>query len=303
MKPILWQVGDLTIKVRPSDEIMLRLWELLFEQGKARNTTVPDLILDISQSNALTTPTAGYDFYDGDVGFGVTKDQHRLLFYFDAGGMALLDLEKKRIEFCYHPASLTELESMLYLTLSPLLRRKNHCLLHAFAVQHGNETLLLVGDSMSGKTTAGTVLLQDGGRFLSNDTAVLSLHENMILSHPTLDWIRVRPQTAMMLNLSQPNHHSNFRYAHYGFKAGKVGRVTAVYFLTLAPDQPTEIRPLSKAVALAKLMEASVDRWDGETLGMQTKFLRRLCEETAVYTLQSGQNITQLPHLLPRHTK
>jgi len=56
----------------------------------------------------------------------------------------------------------------------------------------------------------------------------------------------------------------------------------------------TAVHPLSRAIALAHLMEESLDRWDEATLPPHVELLHGLSQQIKAYKLQLGQDVAQL---------
>ena len=164
--------------------------------------------------------------------------------------------------------------------------------MHGFAAQKEGHTILLIGPSGSGKTTAGMALLKNGWRFLAND--VILLTGNSIQIYPTFDQIRVRQGTIDLLC------EEGVHLEELPIRFGQTRKVTAVYLVQLQPNRQTQLSPLTTPLAFVKLIESSVDHWDTSQLPAHLSFLRRLCEETAVFNLHSGKDIHNLSDLIKR---
>ncbi|MEM7332938.1 MAG: hypothetical protein AAF490_12695 [Chloroflexota bacterium] len=286
------RLAEINIRLEALDKRLFNAATAVFHPALHQKTAVWDINISLSNQTKFSQLNR-IDFVDEDIGFGLQKDHNLFQFHFDIGAQFEVNIESGAIHGRIHPQAICFLEDMLYLCLSPLLRQSDVFLLHGFAAQRDNQTIILVGPSGCGKTTAGLALLIQGWRFLAND--IVLLKHDAIMIHPTFDRIRVREGTPKLLG--QPDAQLSFD----SFLLGSTGGVTAVYFMELDATGETSVQPLPKAVALAKLCEASVDRWDSNWLPSHFAFLKRLCKETAVYQLTSGQNIHQLYKKLHPH--
>jgi hypothetical protein len=77
-------------------------------------------------------------------------------------------------------------------------------------------------------------------------------------------------------------------------------RISAIYFCQVEGGKRTAIRPLSQALALARLMEQSIDRWDEAMLDRHMTVLQKLSEQAETYALHLGRDVLQLPELLAK---
>lgn len=179
------------------------------------------------------------------------------------------------------------LTDVTYTVLSPLLRRRGLFLVHAFAAARNGRCVLLVGPSGSGKTTAGLSLLQHSWRLLGNDVILLRSRADAVYALPTPGRVQIRPQTQMLL----PTVDVAAQWA-------PPTAVATLCFPQIVPSAPSRLHALPPAVGLARLMAESVDRWDAATLPAHVACLRRLCAQTAVFTLQSGTDVATWPQLL-----
>ena len=296
--------GLISVKFESPDRTLFKLWTTVFESLLLRETAVPDITIQLETTPQPIPIPEQFDFEDKQVGFGLQLKDRNIDFYFHVGALLTIDLEKRTINGRVRPSAFPHLDDITTICIAPLLRLQNHYLIHSFAAQKGDQTILLVGPSGSGKTTSGLALLQSGWDFLNNDTSLLHDSQKSIQTYPTFDMIRIRSETAALLHEEQfpiyPTTTASFSKA-FKIGLGKPAELTAVYFTTIIPNSPTQIKPLPKAVALAKLIEASLDLWDTANMEKHLAFLTRLCDKTAVFELQCGTDIKNLSQIISKN--
>jgi hypothetical protein len=283
-----FSLGSLWITVQSAETAVIEQWHTFL--GGCWQTTVSapaDITLTCTLADTLPAWPSAFDFQHSLSGLGVVQRDGETHYYFASGAYGH-DAHHAEITLQISPQALPELETITYILLSAPCRRLNHFLIHAFAATKNDQAVLLVAPSGGGKTTTGLSLLLSGYGLLANDTAVLEHHANKIIVHPTPETMRIREGTYQLLDSLH----------ELSFARDAAAPLTAVYFLDLVPDQPCACRPIPKAIALAKLLEASVDRWDRQTVSGQITFWERVCAETAVYTLQIGHDVAQVAQTL-----
>lgn len=199
-------------------------------------------------------------------------------------------------------------EDLLWVSLASLLRQKGLFLVHGFAAAspRSPQTILLVGRSGSGKTTTGLALLQAGWFYLGNDVVLLQARPDGVYALPTPgDVITVRPKSLDLLpglrpqTRQVPGQKGQVLVQEMASGWGETRPVTAVYFPLLEGARPrTSRQPLSRAIALSKLMEESVDRWDIVHLPTHLELLSQLTQQARLYDLLLGPNVGDLGELL-----
>ncbi len=89
--------------------------------------------------------------------------------------------------------------------LRDILRRvRTHFLVHAGAVAHQGRALVLLGDSMWGKTTLVLELLRRGFHLLSDDLAAIERGRSRVHAFPR--GLQIRPQTLELLGIQPPGN-------------------------------------------------------------------------------------------------
>ncbi len=87
--------------------------------------------------------------------------------------------------------------------LRDVLRRvRTHFLVHAGAVAHRGRALVLLGDSMWGKTTLVLELLRRGFHLLSDDLAAIERSRSRVHAFPR--GLQIRPETLELLGIQPP---------------------------------------------------------------------------------------------------
>lgn len=202
------------------------------------------------------------------------------------------------------------LEDVTMFALAPFLRRNGSFLMHAFSAATKNEAVLFVGTSGSGKTTTGLSVVANGWHFLANDVSVLRPQAEGILAFPAPGCFNIHPNTLKLLpNLALDSAAFNEVYGKYeipvdelvSFLGGEGKRPFPVRAICLLQQQPSfshEILPLSPAIALAQIMEESIDRWDTQTFDAHIEVLEQVVRQAACYQLRLGQDVAGLPSFL-----
>lgn len=240
------------------------------------------------------------------------------LLHFPDGALVRIDLTQQTIHGTFTPDILHHgrLEDVLFTSLAPLLRRHGCYLVHAFAAVRPDAqnptAALLVGPTRSGKTTTGLQLVLAGWRLLANDVVLLqATAEGEIWAHPWPGLITVRPYTFDLLpqlverlHPSQTTLPPTHEVALTGAQIAREGwgtatAVQAIYFPQIQEGQPySQLIPQNRALALANLLQESLDRWDNEQIASHSHLLHQLVNQAATYKLWLGQETARLPALL-----
>lgn len=297
-------LATIPIQLLTPDDVIASGWHFIFGSHFCEPTAVSPLRVSFSIDQTLPHKPATFDFEDKAVGFGLTHQNDKIIFCFQAGAWVEVDLEKKAINGRLTLQSLPHLEDMTTIALAPLLRRQGIFLLHAFGIARQQEAVLFVGPTGSGKTTAGLALVLNGWQLLGNDLIMLTQTAAGIVANPTPGTIRIRPQTAALLNSlheeplpTTPISTQQF-VSRWGLLQGEKQLVSAVYFPHIHPDQSTRRTPLARSIGLVKLLEASVDRWDTAMLKNHMGLLQQLVHQAHMFELINGRSIHSLPDQL-----
>lgn len=200
----------------------------------------------------------------------------------------------------------SRLEDIVFSSLAPLLRRRGLFMIHAFAAERNGQALLIVGRSGSGKTTTGLSLVAHGWRYLANDVVLIRIEDGVVSALPTPGGIGLDLNSYELLS-SLPKLEvfgSDQRFKHY-FSApslvsgwASAAPISRILFPGIEVDAENKLSPISQSVTFARLLEASVDRWDRPSLGDHVRVLELMCRQAKGYDLRLNRNLAQLPSML-----
>lgn len=325
MGKLLIELGsDIQVCLQTNAAEIISYWERLLE-GWVRpfkEGVEPDISLTFELVDQLPERPAAapifvdeHAFYEQDLGnlevyAGETADS--LILYFRNGGLVEVSRARPLRAHGYVNRKLllsSRFEDALFTTLAPLLRRCGLFVIHAFGASVDGQGVLIVGPSGSGKTTTGLRLVLDGWSLLSNDGVAYAKRPEGVYGFPTPGLVSIRPHSFELL--PELNEFVNQeRFAHEKDKAflpaQRVARerwstavpLRRIYFPRIEDREDCYLKPLHRAVGLALLMEESVDRWDAAVLGEHVAVLQGLTEQTELYTLHLGRDISRLADLL-----
>ncbi len=222
------------------------------------------------------------------------------LLHFQDGAFVQVNLAQQTIHGVVLPAALEygRFQDITFTALAPLLRRHGYYLIHGFAASQNGRSLLLVGPSGSGKTTAGLALVLAGWELLANDMVLLQKRGTQVEALPMPDRITVRPTSLQLLPQLQTlgqNLPAGSKWVLPGAKPHTpAAAVSAVFFPQVTEQAKTAVQPLNRALALARLMEESIDQWDAPSLPTHLELLQTLSQQTTPYNLYLGHNVSHL---------
>jgi hypothetical protein len=324
-----FHLGGLEIDLQADDPAVLHYWERLLENW---HDLAPDarpdpaggpgeqasVTLATSLRKSLPEPPSGRPVFTGrawgldeTVGqLSVYDERDQFVFCFDIGARVEVPKVPGASGDVRIPAQITtgplvagRLADILFTSLAPVLRRRGYYLLHGFAAAHEGRAILLVGRSGSGKTTAGLALLAEGWQYLANDVVVLRRMQDKVIALPAPGGFTV---TALSLRLlpwlpGRMTHLSGDELAKKYVPAGSIiqswapsAPVGGLYFPAVTPSEATSRRSVTKAVALARLIENSVDSWDHESIPAHVELLDLLTVQADSYDLRLGHNVAEL---------
>lgn len=196
--------------------------------------------------------------------------------------------------------------------LAPLLRRQDRYILHASGVSLNGQAVLFVGRSKSGKSTTCINLVLNGWKLLSNDVIVLE-KSRPILAHPLSDFMVIRPKTIDLLpeldayvRADEMENPLRIKGSQPSFPTHKLvkgdwsppAEVRAICFPQIEDREETVVEKFPSTIALARMLEESLDQWDKPSLVDHTMLLGQLSQQADCYMLKLGRDLPQVPHLL-----
>ena len=307
------------VRLQSESAVIQHYWQGLFAGWLATDSSEVEAQFQLSLVEQLPAlPNVPPVFADADDlpdGVGLLsvywEDKAVVLLHYLEGAMVHVPLAEKRPFLNGHllPQALHygRLEDITFTSLAPSLRRRGYFLLHAFGVCQNGRCLLIVGPSGSGKTTTGLNLVLAGWELLANDILLIEARSDGIYALPTPGGLSIREETLTLLPhcrslvAGMPYVRQKYELTNQQVLNGHrptPRRVSAIYFCQIEEREDVEIRPLSQAMSLARLMEQSIDRWDEAMLETHVTVLQKLSQQAAAYTLHLGRNVHQLPQLL-----
>lgn len=319
---MIFQCHDVTIHLDSPDAPILAGWRGLLRGWLREETSAaPDVRLSLRLVDKLPPPAGPLLYSDHeahperpsilnvhDLGDGAAQ------LHFHEAGQLTLSLRQTAGLLTAEGVMQVEalgngrFEDITYTSLAPLLRRRGYFLLHAFAAAREGQAILLVGASGSGKTTSGLSLLLAGWELLSNDVVLLQARPDSVYALPTPDAVSIRPASLRLLpalreRLPGWTGERPFSLSAYELVNGRWAApapIRALYFPQIENRVESALRPLPRAVGLARLLEESVDQWDAPLLADHLAVLQAISQQADAFTLRLGQNPERIPDLLWR---
>lgn len=311
---MLLHLADTDVQFQSESSQIRSSWRDIFGDalGASARARAAKILLQLELTDSLRVPP------DGDILYRDPQqivDVYRqgsgdLTLHFRQGALVHLPPDRRdsaRGVVTPHMCDHGQLEDVSYTAIAPLLRRQNHYLLHAAAMSSSAGAVLLVGPTHSGKTTTGLALLLSGWQHLAGDVVLLAQSDSGIRAHPTPGLLSARPKSFQLLpGLRQflPGSSSQEPIVQPRLllltpdRWGGPDKIVAICFPEVSPESKSILHPIPTAVAMAHLMEESVDRWDVERLPQHMAFLDRLCRQARTYRLALAPDMDNLPMLL-----
>jgi hypothetical protein len=301
------RLGTLTVTLDSPDREVVAAWEDLFSGWQSADE--PELSLALNVVETLQPTSADPPLYvDPRAIVDVYSHGSSYWLHFHIGAAVHVDQNGARGHITPGAVEYGQVEDVTYTALAPLLRRRGYYLLHAFAATVDGHTILLCGPSGTGKTTTGVSLLLHGWQLLANDVVLLEQRQDGIYALPTPGPLRVRPPTLFLLPALRHRpgsaHTPTASYIFPGEAVATAGwgdpaPIDAIYFPAIQKGASHSRRePLPQAVALAHLLEESVDRWDVASLEGHTSLLQTLVQQAPARVLHLAMDVDALPQLL-----
>jgi hypothetical protein len=321
-KPLHFHLGALQIALSSSSPLVGRfarqfLSDWISRTGEAAKTADIQIYLELVESlpplpeQEPIFASSGRHLPDGVGTLSVYELPEGFLLYFRDGGLVRIKPEGR--EQLIHGFVTTRLlqysrlHDLLFTTLSPFLRRRGCYLVHAAAAVYAGEAAIFAGPPGCGKSTTVLNLTLNGWTVLSDDTLLLEERPNGIYALPTPGGFSIRPETVRHLPLLAahvthplPEHFNKLSLPKMGLDWANPAPISTIYFPEISQGQGNEQFPLPPAIALARLLELSLDRWDTTHLPAHITFLERLSRQAQAISLKIT-NQQQIPSLIMRH--
>lgn len=310
---MLLQFHDQLIHLHSADAVIQSAWQQLFCGWPMPESSgaAPAISLSLSLIEEPPAPPAEPPFFQDNNGILSVYQGRKgtVLLHFHDGAWVTVPLNGLTAAngvLIRQALGHGRFEDITYTSLAPLLRRAGYFLVHAFAAARGDEGVLIVGPSSSGKTTTGLSLLLGGWKLLANDVLLLQARPDGIYALPTPGAVGIRPPTLQLLPqlrdlvgdlIGSDQVDVTPALSDWAEWAEPV-RVTAVYFPQIQSRPHSSLKPLNRAICLARLMAESADQWDAPMLPAHMTILQQLSQQAAPFTLQLGPDVDQLPRLL-----
>lgn len=310
------KLDKLFVDLRSDSAELATAWERLFEgwsvEAPESSGVVPTVLELQLVSDLPEPPTQSPTFRhtDGILEVYQTTEQETLL-RFPGAAQVSLDVQGPGgpIRGSLREATLRreQLEDIILTCLAPRLRRQGTYLLHAAALAQYDEAILLVGPSGSGKTTTALNLALSGRHLLANDAVMLTERDGQVAALATPGDIRLRSGALRFLTspgvvetlLSRGSQTTVLaRAGPFGVQTNISAPVRRIYFLRVTDDHRCRVSSEQPAIALARLCEQSVDRWDKPALTAHLDFLHRLSRQASSYLLELGTDVSDLADLV-----
>ncbi|MDX1662199.1 MAG: hypothetical protein R3272_00295 [Candidatus Promineifilaceae bacterium] len=306
------RLGALTVALDSPSPVLRSHWRYLFGRwlsasaASRPNASGGVIKFRLTVAPTLPPPPKSPPVYHDPLVDVYLPDPGTFTIYFAAGAATTVRLPSGA-EACGSVSGITlpalmehdHLHDVIFTSVAPLLRRRDHFLMHAFGASRGGEATLLIGPSGSGKTTGGLSLVLGGWKLLANDSLLLVRRPDRVYALPTPGRLRIRPHTFQLLPALQNNAMSRATELEEHVW-GAAAPVCSLHFPTVGRQRRSTVQPLPSAVCLARLIEESVDRWDQETFPAHLALLDQLSRQAPAYALTLGQDVAQLPQRLER---
>ena len=256
--------------------------------------------------------------------FNLSQKMELHLKYFSWKEIFMADFGSKGVLFLDHrngvgagwfpnPSSLHPdiLSNFVFLIgLSELLRSRGLYLIHAAALARDGKGILIPGFTGSGKTTLSIALLREGFKFLGDDRTFIRKDADglKLLAFP--DELDVTEETLFSFpeikNLPEDAFKMGPRKKKFWVERVYPGSIINIavpkilLFPNIVREEKSQVKPLSKAKAVERLLPHSLLVFDGEIAARHFHLLCHLMEEMDCYHLNFGKDIHHVHKLIAK---
>lgn len=298
----------LEIALQTEDKAVEQAWKNLFTGWLITDKANDPIVCRLHLQNKLPPLPSHPPYFTDDDGILAVYDapNEGWLLHFWDGALVQVNVAEATISGVVTASALANgrLEDITFTSLAPLLRQRGYYLVHAFGATIEGHGVLIVGGSGSGKTTTGLNLLLHGWQLLSNDIVLLQERDDQVVALPTPGLVGIRPYTFTLLPtlknwLPMAPATGRFEVAGDELVNGRYAPPTPIHTI-LFPQvaHANQLTPQNKAIALAHLLEESIDRWDDKTLAQHMSILQKLARQATCHQLLLGQDMTEQANLL-----
>ena len=197
---------------------------------------------------------------------------------------------------------------LLTSTTKELLKRRGLYPFHATVLEQKGQSVLILGFSGRGKTTAFLSPLRSGYRYLSDDHPFFRVHGTCVEILPCPLKINVTDQTVSFFpelrDASPSVLHAGvpkrFFYAEdlYPWPIGQSCESSVILFPEVVNSPHSCLEPLSKKLALEMILPHLLLVYEAAVARREFQALVRLVEQTDCYRLHFGRDFMDLPWLV-----
>lgn len=307
------QLGGLLVGLESNNKEIQTRWQSLFHPDQRVTAGRPDIIL---VANLAAPPPRSQEVSpvytsENENGLRVYQPDPTVIWLRLPDRVEIeIDFKQNLARLFLSPSAVNSgrLEDLTAIALAPLLRRRQYYLIHGFTAVKDGRAVLFIGRSGSGKTTSGLATIGAGWRYFGNDIALVAMRAGKIIAHPAFGALNVHPHTLALLPQFGgwgEEYPLDERDGKVHVPAGRLpllvnlqAAVKLLAFPEIVRSGKSALEPLPEGIALARLMEDSVDHWDVESLAAHFAFLRQLIAQATAGRLVVGADLERVPFLL-----
>ncbi len=219
------------------------------------------------------------------------------------GSVIQLDTEVRKSRAIFSKEILNDKEKLFILLgglLVEVLRYNGLHFLHSAAVKNNGISLLISGDGGSGKTTASLSLVNEGFKYVSDDSIFIREESAEIIVYPLYRAFNIdRDLSKRFPNLIKERIRPIPKGVKLSVDISKIYpysftpfmRPNVIIFPKITPLRKSAVHPLSQVEIYDRLLRQTVLAIDNEIAKNQLLSLETLVKQAAGYELLSGKDI------------